>query len=210
MRIRDLVHVVGWSGRTLVTRQGMQVCHVLSFFLPLTANASVEVVCLSPPRRACMWIFVCRTPEKWTKFYDLVLIDVLETDAAGQQYSFLSIVCNGTLLHVVAMVRQGGGTPSSRKCEAKIWASCVVWAGWTVCVTFDQSILLRRCSRRHFAHGVYLRTAGKRRGCRSDRQVRAARCFKRTCPWSSPRAHYGKAALKMAAATWESVTSQRN
>ena len=74
-------------------------------------------------------------------FNDEVLIDVFEAeDATGEGSSFLSIVCNGTLFHVVVMVRPGGGTPSSRKCAAKFAASWVAWAGWPVCVTCDRRV----------------------------------------------------------------------
>ena len=66
-----------------------------------------------------------KAPARYT-FNHEVLIDAFEAkDAAGERFSFLSIVCNGTLFHVVAMVRPGGGTPSSRKCAAKFAASWV-------------------------------------------------------------------------------------
>ena len=63
-----------------------------------------------------------KAPARYT-FNHEVLIDVFEAkDAASERFSFLSIVCNGTLFHVVVMVRPGGGThrrvstrPNSRR-----------------------------------------------------------------------------------------------
>ena len=81
-----------------------------------------------------------KAPARYT-FNHEVLIDVFEAkDATGERFSFLSTVCNGTLFHVVVMVRPGGGTPSSRKCAAKFAASWVAWASWPVCVTCDRGV----------------------------------------------------------------------
>ena len=49
-----------------------------------------------------------------------VIVDCLEVkDWVGERYTFLSIVCNGTRFHAVAMVRFGGRSPKSYKCIAK-------------------------------------------------------------------------------------------
>ena len=56
-----------------------------------------------------------KAPARYT-FNHEVLIDVLEAkDAAGERCSFPVVACNGTLFHVVAMVRPGGGGSLGRK-----------------------------------------------------------------------------------------------
>ena len=91
---------------------------------------------VGPPLR----LHPVKAPARYT-FNHEVLIDVFEAkDATGERFSFLSIVCNGTLFLVFVMVRPGGGTPSSRKCAAKFAASWVACTGWPVCVTCDRGV----------------------------------------------------------------------
>ena len=145
-----------------------------------------------------------KAPARYT-FNHEVLIDVLEAkDVTGERFSFLSIVCNGTLFHVVVMVRPGGGTPSSRKCAAKFAASWVAWAGWPVCVTCDRGLHNRRVFAQALsAHGVYLRTAGveaaERHGgiLKHNLSLVVSACGIK-----------GKAAMKMAAATCVSAKNE--
>ena len=140
-----------------------------------------------------------------------VLIDVIEAkDAAGERFSFLSIVCNSTLFHVVAMVRPGGGTPSSRKCAAKFAASWVAWAGWLVCVTCDRGVhnwwvFAQVLS----AHGVYLTTAGVEAAEQIGRCERHGGMIKQNLSLVVTACGIkGKAAMKMAAATCVSAKNE--
>ena len=133
-----------------------------------------------------------------------VLIDDFEVkDEAGERFSFLSIVCNGTLFHVVVMVRPGGGTPSSRKCAAKFAASWVTWAGWPVCVTCDRGVHNRGVFAQVLsAHGVYLRTAGVEAAEQIGRCERHGGIIKHNLSLVVTACGIqGKAAMKMAAAT---------
>ena len=67
-----------------------------------------------------------KAPPRYT-FNHEVLVDALVRRRTQKEngISSLSIVCNGSLFHTVAVVRPGGGTPSSRKCAAKFSASQV-------------------------------------------------------------------------------------
>ena len=144
-----------------------------------------------------------KAPARYT-FNHEVLIDVLEAkDAAGERFSFFSIVCNGTLFHVVAVVLPGGGTPSSRKCAAKFAASWVAWAGWPVCVTCDRGKHNRGVFAQVLsAHVVYLRTAGVEAAEQMDRCERHGGIIKQNLSLVVTACGIkGKAAMKMAAAT---------
>ena len=58
----------------------------------------------------------------------------------SQRYYVLIIVCDGTTLHVVTMVRADGGTPSSGKCLAKCHSAWVNWAGYPVMQACDRGL----------------------------------------------------------------------
>ena len=151
-----------------------------------------------------------KAPARCT-FNHEVLIDVFEAkDATGERFSFLSIVCNGTLFHVVVMVRPGGGTPSSRKCAAKFAASWVAWAGWPVCVTCDRGLHNRGIFAQVLsAHEVYLRTAGVEAAEQLGRCERHGGIFKHNLSLVVTACGIqGKAAMKMAAATCVSVKNE--
>ena len=64
-------------------------------------------------------------PGKYIFNYEVIL-DVFEVyDAMGVPYLMLSIVDDGTCFHVVALLSQGVGQPSSMKCFRKFsskWA----------------------------------------------------------------------------------------
>jgi len=89
-------------------------------------------------------------------------IDVLEVrDADGVRYSVMSVLCQGTLYHAAAIVRDGGGTPSSQKCLNKLNSIWIQWAGWPRAVVTDRGLHNRGAmSRALVAHGVYHRQAG--------------------------------------------------
>ena len=151
-----------------------------------------------------------KAPARCT-FNHEVLIDVLEAqDAAGERFSFLSIVCNGTLFHVVTMVRPGGGTPSSRKRAAKFAASWVAWAGWPVCVTCDRGVHNRGVFAQTLsAHGVYLRTASVEAAEQRGRCERHGGIIKQNLFLVvTACGKKGKAAMKMAAATCVSAKNE--
>ena len=151
-----------------------------------------------------------KAPARYT-FNHEVLIYVLEAkDAAGERISFLSIVCNGTLFHVVAMVSPGGGTPSSRKCAAKFAASWVAWAGWPFCVTRDRGVHSRGVFAQVLsAHGVYLRTAGVEAAEQIVRCERHGGLIKQNLSLVVTACGIeGKAAMKMAAATCVSAKNE--
>ena len=151
-----------------------------------------------------------KAPARYT-FNHEVLIDVFEAkDATGERFSFLSIVCTGTLFHVVVMVRPGGGTPSSRKCASQFAASLVAWAGWPVCVTCDRGVHNRGVFAQVLsAHGVYLRTAGVEAAEQIGRCERHGGIIKHNLSLVvTARGIQGKAAMKMAAATCVSAKNE--
>ena len=79
-----------------------------------------------------------KAPARYTFNHEVLIVVFEAKDAAGERSSFLSIVCNGTLFHVVAMVRPGGGNPI-----------VAYWAGWPVRVTCDPGVHNRGCSHRY-------------------------------------------------------------
>ena len=89
-------------------------------------------------------------------------MDVFETsDSVGEKYSWLNMVDNGTCYQVVALVRVGGGQPSSAKCLQKFmkyWASPF---GWPKVITHDRGLHNRGAFAYGLAaHGVLIRQAG--------------------------------------------------
>ena len=113
--LRMLHHMLGHKPKSVmrqVLKAGGAPPEQLAGVEPFHCDKCDEAV---PPLR----LHPVKAPARFT-FNHEVLIDVFEAkDAAGERFSFLSIVCNGTLFHVVVMVLPGGGTPSSRKCAAK-------------------------------------------------------------------------------------------
>ncbi|CAE7418365.1 GIP [Symbiodinium sp. CCMP2592] len=96
------------------------------------------------------------------EFNHTVSVDVFETsDSVGEKYSWLNIVDNGTCYQVVALVRVGGGQPSSAKCLQKFmkyWASPF---GWPKVITHDRGLHNRGAFAYGLAaHGVLIRQAG--------------------------------------------------
>ena len=96
------------------------------------------------------------------EFNHTVSVDVFETsDSVGEKYSWLNMVDNGTCYQVVALVRVGGGQPSSAKCHQrfmKYWASPF---GWPKVITHDRGLHNRGAFAYGLAaHGVLIRQAG--------------------------------------------------
>ena len=67
-----------------------------------------------------------------------IIVDVFEEDdAAGTPFLFLSIVCDGTVFHLVVVVAEGTGQPSSTACFRKFMKTWVSWANWPKVVSSD-------------------------------------------------------------------------
>ena len=91
-----------------------------------------------------------------------VIIDVFyNQDMAGDTYGWLSMVCNGTTYHVIALVCEGNGNPKSSKCLHKFESRWTGWAGFPAYVTTDRGLHNRGAfAKGLIANGVRLRTAG--------------------------------------------------
>ena len=100
-------------------------------------------------------------PKAYTFNHENIL-DVLENkDNAGERYSWLNILCAGTVFQQVALVRVGGGQPSSAKCLAKYQTYWQSWAGWPNLATTDRGLHNRGAfSRALKNNSVYQRQAG--------------------------------------------------
>ena len=123
-------------------------------------------------------------------------------DYEGQIFSFLSIVCDGTTFHVVALVRADGGTPSSSKCLAKFTSAWVSWAGYPVILACDRGLHnYGSFSKGLSNNGVYQRVAGVEAAEQIGRGERHGGIFK-TNMYAVINAHQvtGKKQMKMAAA----------
>ena len=89
-----------------------------------------------------------------------VVIDVRETKDAASERIPSSRSCATELFQTIVMVRQGGGTPSSRKFAAQFSASWVACASCPVCFTCHRGEQNRGFFTQTLsAYGVYLRTA---------------------------------------------------
>ena len=65
-------------------------------------------------------------------------VDVLYLhDAEGNEFMFLNIVCMGTSFQIVAYLRQGGGSPSSRECLNAFQTAWQSWATWPAFLVSD-------------------------------------------------------------------------
>ena len=102
-----------------------------------------------------------KAPSRYAFNHELI-IDVIDVkDSQGERYSFLSMVDAGTTFHQVALVRVGGGNPSSRKCLSKLITYWTSWAGWPSILTCDRGThnrgaLAKACR----ANGTYIRPVG--------------------------------------------------
>ena len=101
-------------------------------------------------------------PPSMYCFNYAVILDVLEAkDYDKERYSFLSVVCDGTVFHQLGLVVVGGGQPSSRKCLTKFMTIWVRWAGFPVVLACDRGLHNRgEFAKGLNANGVYIRVAG--------------------------------------------------
>ena len=84
-----------------------------------------------------------------------------EKDSVGQRFRFLSMVCNGTTFHTVALVRVGGSQSSSHKGLQQFTVYWQSWARWPSIVTSDRGPHNRGVfSKTLRANGVLIRTSG--------------------------------------------------
>ena len=100
-------------------------------------------------------------PSSYEFNYELQ-IDILTIhDINGLRYQFLSIVDCGTVFHVVCLILEGGGTPSSKKCLEAFMDHWVSWAGFPKFVTVDRGTHNRGTFVKTLsANGIYVRPIG--------------------------------------------------
>ena len=77
-------------------------------------------------------------PSRYMFNYEAILDVFTVHDANGVPYLILSIVCDGTVLHVVAVLRQGTVQPSSMLCFKWFSSKCASWDGWLTNVSSDR------------------------------------------------------------------------
>ena len=100
-------------------------------------------------------------PGRYMFNYEIIVDVFEEHDAAGNPFLFLSIVCDGTVFHLVTVVAEGVGQPTSTACFRKFMKTWVSWANWPKVVSSDRGLHNRgNFAKGLEAHGVYLRQAG--------------------------------------------------
>ena len=96
------------------------------------------------------------------RFNSEISVDAFEIkDSEGNRFTILSIVDQGTLFHVGALVGEGGGQPASRLCADVLERQWISWAGPPKTAILDHGPHNRGCFSQMLAHhGCQVRFIG--------------------------------------------------